>query len=84
MAAPTTAPAQAATPPIESILQRLEQIEAGISEAHNQCDLMMLRDGENGAEQPTSGAQDVATRCQDALARLNGRLVEIAASVGKI
>lgn len=84
MAAPTNAMTQTAPPPIESILQRLEQIEAAIAEAHNHCDQMSPRDGDSGAEQPTSGGQDVASRCQDALIRLNSRLVEIAASVGRI
>ena len=84
MTVPTNTPPQTATPPVESILQRLEQIEAAIAEAHSICDLMRTRDAESGEDVASGGAQDVATRCQDSLSRLNGRLTEIAANVGRI
>ncbi len=78
---PTT---EAPALPILSIQQRLEQIEAAISEANSICSRVMSFDEQAEKDPVPEGALDAADRCINRLQLLNERLVTIADRVGHL
>ncbi len=67
-----------------SLAAYLDQIEAGLNAAHNQIDTMRPREPSDGAEAVSEGALSAAARCQQKLAYLNQRLVEVSELVGTL
>ncbi len=65
---------------------RFEQLEGGISEAHNVVDQMAPRDAAAGVENApeASTASATAVRCQESLASLISRLQNLRDRVGQI
>ena len=66
-----------------SLQARLDQIEAGVDTAHKELDRIQPRD--DGEDLPVpAGAQAAAARCQQKLAALNQRLINVGDLVGSL
>ena len=79
----STEPTNVAAPGTISLLQRLEQIEAAISEAHKHCDTISSADEQTSGAAP-EGALAAADYCIDRLRFLNERLATIAELTGRL
>ena len=76
--------ARTSTVEVLSLETNLDQIEAGINEAHGKLDRVIPRPPEDTAPGASDGARATAARCSDKLAELNQRLITLGELVGTV
>ena len=75
--------AEITSPATLSLLQRLEQIEAAIAEAHNHCEIIKPLEADTDSAN-SDGALGRADTCIERLRVLNERLATIAELTGRL